>query len=126
MKMVLLLAALAEGATGTALLAVPSIVLQLLFGVEVAGAGEVTGRIAGIALIGLGVACWPNGTTRPAFRGMLTYSLLAMLFLVYVGVRGAWVGVLLWPAVAAHAILVALLLRAQFNEGAGPAGGQGE
>jgi hypothetical protein len=92
MKMVLLLAALAEGATGTALLAVPSIVLQLLFGVEVAGAGEVTGRIAGIALIGLGVACWPNGTTRPAFRGMLTYSLLAMLFLVYVGVRGAWVG----------------------------------
>ena len=55
---------------------------------------------------------------------MLTYSLLAMLFLVYVGVRGTSVGVLLWPAVAAHAILVALLLRARFTEGAGPAGGR--
>ena len=126
MKTVLLLAALAEGATGAALLAFPSIVLRMLFGAEVAGAGEVTGRIAGIALIGLGVACWPDGSTRPALRGMLTYSLLAMLFLVYVGVRGASVGVLLWPAVAAHAILVALLLRARFTEGAGPAGGRGE
>jgi hypothetical protein len=56
MKTVLLLAALAEGATGAALLAVPSTVRRLLFGAEVAGAGEVTGRIAGIALIGLGVA----------------------------------------------------------------------
>jgi hypothetical protein len=57
---------------------------------------------------------------------MLTYSLLAMLFLVYVGVRGVSVGVLLWPAVAVHAMPVALLLRARFNEGAGAAGDQGE
>ena len=119
MKTVLLLAALAEAATGAALLAFPSIVLRLLFGAEVAGAGEVTGRIAGIALIGLGVACWPDGSTRPALRGMLTYSLLATLFLVYVGVRGVSVGVLLWPAVVAHAILIALLLLARSRAGAG-------
>ena len=126
MKTVLLLAALAEGGTGAALLAFPSIVLRMLFGAEVGGAGEVTGRIAGIALIGLGVACWPDGSTRPALRGMLTYSLFAMLFLVYVGVRGASVGVLLWPAVMVHAILVALLLRARFAEGPGPAAVKGE
>ena len=126
MKTVLFLAALVEGATRALLLTFPSIVLRVLFGAEVAGAGEVAGRIAGIALIGLGVACWPDGSTRPALRGMLTYSLLATLFLAYVGVRGASVGGLLWPAVAAHAILVGLLLRARFTEGTGPADGRGK
>jgi hypothetical protein len=126
MKIVLLLSALAEGATGAALLAFPSIVLRMLFGAEVAGAGEVTGRIAGIALIGLGVACWPDGSTRPALRGMLTYSLLALLYLAYVGVRGASVGVLLWPAVVIHAILIALLLRARSTKGAGRSDGKDE
>ena len=126
MKAVLLLAALAEGGTGAALLAFPSIVLRMLFGAEVAEAGEVSGRIAGIALVGLGMACWPDGSTHPALRGMLTYSVLALLFLVYVGVCGVSVGVLLWPAVAAHAILVALLLRARFAERPGPAAVRGE
>jgi len=126
MKTVLFLAALTEGATGALLLTFPSIVLRALFGSESAGAGEVAGRIAGIALIGLGVACWPHGSSRPALSGMLTYSLLAMLFLAYVGVRGPSVGVLLWPAVAAHAIFVALLLCARFTEGAGPPSGRGE
>lgn len=124
MKTVLLLAALAEGATGAALLVLPSIVLRMLFGVEVAAAGEVTGRIAGIALIGLGVACWPDDSTRWALRGMLTYSMLATLFLIYVGVRGASVGVLLWPAVVVHAMLIALLTRSR--EGAGRSGGRDE
>jgi hypothetical protein len=119
MKTVLSLAAVGEAAAGAALVASPSTVLSLLFGAEFAGAGEVTGRIAGIALIGLGVACWPDGSARPALRGMLTYGLLTMLFLVYLGVRGASVGVLLWPAVAAHAILIVLLLLARSRAGAG-------
>ena len=50
---------------------------------------------------------------------MLTYSLLAVLFLIYVGVRGVSVGVLLWPAAVAHAILVSLLLLARSRAGAG-------
>jgi hypothetical protein len=115
MKTVLSLAAIAEAATGAVLLAYPPIVARLLFGAEIAGAGEVLGRIAGVALIGLAVACWSNGSRRSALHGMLTYSTLAMLTLVYVGVRGDSVGVLLWPAVVAHAILVLLLLRARFR-----------
>ena len=113
MKTVLALAAIAEAATGAVLLAYPPIVVRLLFGAEIAGAGEVLGRIAGIALIGLGVACWPDGSRRSAHYGMLIYSMLVMLTLVYVGVRGDPVGVLLWPAVVMHAILVLLLLRAR-------------
>jgi len=69
-------------------------------------------RLAGICLIGLGVACWPSGDTLRAFYGMVTYSTLAMLYLIYIGVHGEAVGPLLWPAVVAHAVLNVLLFRA--------------
>jgi hypothetical protein len=54
-------------------------------------------------------ACWPATDNRRAFQGMVTYSVLAMLFLIYVGVRNEGVGLLLWPAVVVHAILIVLL-----------------
>ena len=98
---------------GLTLLVYPPIAIRLLLGAEIIGAGDVVSRFAGIGLIGLGVACWPNGSARRALHGMLTYGTLAVLYLVYLGVRGEAVGLLLWPAVAAHAILAALLLRAR-------------
>ncbi len=67
-------------------------------------------RVAGMALIGLGVACWPSGSTRQALHGMLTYGALVALYLVYLGVSGERVGLLLWPAVVVHTILVILLV----------------
>jgi hypothetical protein len=39
-----------------------------------------------------------------------------MLYLIYIGVRGGAVGLLLWPAIVAHAILVVLLVGARFKE----------
>ena len=113
MKTVLTLAATAEGATGTVLVAYPPIVVRLLFGADIVGVGELTSRIAGIALIGLAVACWPNGSARQPLRGMLTYGGLATLCLAYVGVRGQTVGALLWPAVVVHVVLVILLVGAR-------------
>ena len=68
-------------------------------------------RLAGIALIGLGVCCWPGDSTLRALNGMVTYSALAMLYLICIGVHGEVVGLLLWPAVVVHAILVVLLGR---------------
>ena len=109
MNTVLMLAALAEAGTVVILLVYPPIVVRLLFATEILGAGATMSRIAGIALIGLGTACWPGADTRRAFYGMVTYTLLAMLLLIYVGVRNEGVGLLLWPAVVAHAILIALL-----------------
>ena len=116
MKRILMFAALAEAGTGVTLLAFPAIVVRLLFDAEIVGAGVIVSRIAGIALIGLGVACWPNTSVRPSLYGMMTYGTLAALYLISVGVRGQAVGVLLWPAVAAHAVLLALLLYARFKE----------
>ena len=57
MKRVLALAAVSEAATGVALLLAPSLVGQLLLGVELNGAAAIVARVAGIALIALGLAC---------------------------------------------------------------------
>jgi hypothetical protein len=104
MKKILVFAAVAEAATGLALLIVPSLVGQLLLGEEFTGVAITVARVAGIALIALGVACWP-GTP---LVGMLTYSAAVTLYLAYIGFTGG--GLLLWPAVVLHVILTALLL----------------
>jgi hypothetical protein len=100
------LAAVGEAATGLALLIVPSFVSRLLLGTELTGVSIPIARLTGIALFGLGIACWPNWM---ALCGMLIYSALVTLYLTYVGIRGEWVGILLWPAVVLHAVLTVLL-----------------
>ena len=107
MKKVLVIAAVAEVATGLALLIVPSLVGQLLLGAELAGLAVTVARVAGIALIALGVACWP-GTP---LIGMVTYSAAVTLYLAYAGFVGDASGVLLWPAVVLHGVLTVLLIR---------------
>jgi hypothetical protein len=108
MNKVLVLAAVSEAATEVALLMVPSLVGQWLFGVELTGMALTVARVAGIALIALGVACWPG----PPLVGMLTYSAAVTLYLAYVGFAGGLTGRLLWPAVVLHVLLTALLTRA--------------
>lgn len=112
-KKLLALAAVAEAAMGLALLVYPPIIVKLLLGLDdLAGAGLVIARVTGIALIGLGVSCWPGSTV---LLGMLTYSAVLTLYLAGLGFGGAYVGVLLWPAVVLHAVLTALLALAWFK-----------
>ncbi|MEF8703542.1 MAG: hypothetical protein V5B32_09870 [Candidatus Accumulibacter sp. UW26] len=108
MSRVLVLAAVGEIATGVALLLVPSLVGQWLLGDELTGIAMTIARVTGIALIGLGVACWPG----PPRAGMLIYSAAVTVYLAWVGFAGGSTGLLLWPAVALHAILTALLILA--------------
>lgn len=105
MKKVRIFAAVGETATGSALLIVPSLVGQWLLGEELTGVAIPVARVAGIALIALGVACWP-GTP---LIGMLIYSAAVTLYLAYLGFAGGFTGALLWPAVVLHVILTALL-----------------
>ncbi len=111
MSRVLAFAAVAEAATGVALLLVPSLVGQLLLGEGLAGIAVIVARVAGIALIALGVACWP-GTP---LLGMLIYGVAVTAYLAYVGIVGGLGGALLWPAVALHAFLTALLAMASIS-----------
>jgi len=58
MKKSLMFAAVAEAVTGLALLVAPVLVVRLLFGAEFTGVTII--RVTGIALIALGLACWPG------------------------------------------------------------------
>ena len=116
MKRLLTLAALAEATTGLALLVAPALVVRLLFGAELTGVAIPIARVAGIALVSLGLACWPGRESpRAASSAMLTYSLLVALYLLYLGACGEWRGPLLWPAIVVHAVLAALLSRVWFR-----------
>jgi hypothetical protein len=110
MKKALIFAAVGEAIVGLALLIVPSLVGQLLLGEELTGVAIPVARVAGIALIGLGIGCWPG----PPLAGMLTYSTILTLYLAYLGFAGGLTGVLLWPVVALHVVLTILLGRAWF------------
>jgi len=114
LRRILAFSAVVEVGTGLVLTIDPAIVGRLLLGVEVSGAGTPLGRCFGIALLALGVACWPGGqgaeSGAPACRAMLIYNALIALYLAYLGTVGHLWGWLLWPGVALHAIVALLLV----------------
>ena len=112
MNKILVLTAVIEIATGVALLIVPSLVGWLLLGEELTGIAIPVARVAGTALIALGIACWPG----PPRVGMLIYGAAVTLYLAYLGIAGVSTGILLWPAVVLHVILTALLTRASTRD----------
>src|SRR5437773_8393109 len=111
MSRLLKLTAIIEAATGLALIAVPAIVVRLLLGAEISGASIPLGRVAGAALLALGVACWlaRDDTQSCAARGlvvaMLIYNIAATAVLAFAGIGLGLHGVLLWPAVVLHAAM---------------------
>jgi hypothetical protein len=102
-----------EAATGLALVLYPPLVVQLLFGADTAGAGVAMSRIAGMALVGLGIACWPDaasgGGSRRARLAMLVYGALAAIYLALLAMDGGLRGPLIWPAVVVHLVVTVLL-----------------
>jgi len=63
---------------------------------------------AGVALIGLGIACLPSkfaGLDRNAVRGLLVFNIAVTIFFGWVGVATAFRGVVLCPVVMAHAAI---------------------
>jgi hypothetical protein len=90
----------------------PSIPLALLLGVDQASPeAAFFGRIAGAALLALGVACWLGWNDRDSpvqwglLLGVLIYDLAATGILAYTGWILSLVGIALWPAVVLHAVL---------------------
>jgi hypothetical protein len=109
---VLGVAAAVEAVTGLFLLVFPHLLVKLLLGAEVTGVAVVIGRVAGIALLSLGVGCWfgrQEGTSGWALAAMLLYNVMVTLYLAFVGLGTEFVGVLLWPAVVVHVGLTTLL-----------------
>lgn len=105
-KNLLAVTAVLEMATGLALLVVPAQAGVWLLGQPLDGLARPVAGVAGIALIGLGIGCWPG----PAIVGMLAYGGLVALYLAFLGLTGL-AGILLWPAVILHVGLTILLGR---------------
>jgi hypothetical protein len=112
MKYLLILTALFESATGLALLLAPAFVTSLLFGVGLdTPIAWVVARIAGAALLALGLACWlsrDDGRSRSLtglIAALLLYNVAATAVLVHAGLGLRLTGIALWPAVATHVAL---------------------
>jgi len=104
-------AAVEAAATGLILLLSPVLFGRLILGDDLSEPGQALGRLAGIALVAFALTSWPDLSAWSVTRAMLTYNLLATVYLGYLGIMGKTVGVLLWPAVALHAVLTALMVR---------------
>lgn len=109
MKLLLIITTVLEGATGLALLVIPTVVTSMLLGAPVdTPAGLVAARIAGAALVALAIACWQarNGERGSPATGvvqaMLFYNFAAALLFVYAGIRLDLRSALLWPAIVLH------------------------
>ena len=108
MKSLLIVMALVEAATGLALLLAPSLPMLLLFDASFdAPAAPTVGRIAGAALLVVGVACWlaRKDAASGLVAAMLLYNIAAVLLLAYAGTASGRRGLGLWPAVVLHAAL---------------------
>ena len=114
LRTIMLFTAVVEIGTALVLLVNPELVVAWLLGTAADVTVQVVGRCFGIALLALAVAWWPDRpsaeTARPHLRGALTYNALIALFLAYLGTARHMGGVLLWPAVALHAVVSFLLI----------------
>jgi len=110
MRSVLTVTGLIEGLTGLALAMVPSLVVSLLLGTSLTDPGAIlTGRLAGVALFTIAIACWlSRNDTRSSVmvNVMLVYNIFSMILLVYAALVKNMAGPVLWPAVLLHAGLL--------------------
>jgi hypothetical protein len=112
MKNLLIVTGIFESVTGILLLISPSLPVSILFDSSVDNpVGLLIGRLAGAALLSLGVACWlvRNDEKSRAVTGiviaMLLYNVAALALLTYARLIVHLSGIGLWPAVFVHVVL---------------------
>jgi hypothetical protein len=104
----LVITAVFEAGTGLALMTIPSVVSTILLGATLdPPVALVVARVAGAALVSLGVACWlaraeeRGRGARGLIAAMLLYNTVVAAVLVLAGLHG--IG--FWPAVLIHVVL---------------------
>jgi hypothetical protein len=112
MKNLLATTAVIEVGIGLVLVVRPSPLATLLLGSSLGTPVALTvARVAGVALVALGVACWlarrdgRTGATRGLVGAMALYNAGVFTVLVYAGVGLGLPGAGLWPTVLVHAAM---------------------
>ena len=109
----LIVTAWLEALTGVALLASPRVPASLLLGATLDSSGLVLARVAGAALLSLGLACWlvrhdgASRAGRAVVSAMLAYNLAVVAVFLHASLALGVAGLLLWPAACAHTALAA-------------------
>src|SRR4051812_9837566 len=102
-------AAALEAGAGLALLALPSPAVELLTGGGLSSPPAlVLGRVAGAALLSLGVACWlaRNAANQNGLvAGLLIYNAAVPALLLHGWFAAQLGGIALWPASVIHAAM---------------------
>ena len=103
-----------EAATGVVLLLAPSMLVELLLGAAPGTpAGVTVSRVAGVALLALGVACWlarkdaAGRAAKGLVAAMLLYNAAVVAILLLAWTNLGLSGMAFWPVVLAHAGLAA-------------------
>lgn len=112
MKSVLAVTAVLEVGAGLALLVLPSMACAQLFGsAPDTPAGVTVARIAGAALVAIGLTCWfaRHDVQSRAVRGLVStlvlYNAVVLAVLVHAGLGLGLSSDGLWPAAFVHAVM---------------------
>ncbi len=112
MKTLFIVTAVLEAGVGVALLCCPSETITMLLGSPLTTSSAIVlGRVAGMALLTIGVASWfvhydwQSRAARGLVTAMAIYNLGAALILGLAGIQLVSVGMALWPVVILHAAM---------------------
>ena len=111
-KLLLIVTAAVELATGTALLITPSLTTELLLGAGLGSSASVmVGRVAGAALFSIGLNCWlerdrdRSGPRTGLVVGLLAYNVSIPVLLTYAAINENMSGIAFWPGIGLHSVL---------------------
>jgi len=112
LQYVVITASWLEIIVGSIVLVFPNVPCVLLFGAEPQGIGVSVARFAGIALIGLGIACLPTRTAshRDSLPGLLAFNVGAAILFAWLAIATSQNGILTLPAAILHGGIAATLL----------------
>ena len=113
-KALLGVTALIEAGTGALLLFIPALTTEMLLGAALTSPESlIVARIAGAALLSIGLTCWlerhRSGTALSVglIAGLLLYNATAGVLLAYAASVARMQGVGIWPALGLHVVLLA-------------------
>jgi hypothetical protein len=123
MAALLRVAAAFEVATAAGLLIAPALILALLFGETPETAwSPLLACLLSAPLLTLSIMCWgassgPGGRAASSpVAAVLLYNVIVAALLIYAGMILGLVGIALWPAVVAHALLAGWCITALLQE----------